>query len=450
MEGKKLNNKFTITNFMDRESVKQYLIEANRRKLPDMIERDLDIEISGKVKVIYGVRRAGKSYRMFQEMNRMIKGKETMDNILHLNLEHPLLSDLSHRDLYETLSIQWQLFPSSRKSLHIFLDEPQNIESWEKAVRGFHDDGLDVTITGSSSRLLSKEIATSLRGRSASFMILPFSFSEFIRARKTELDTKRIGFKDRAVLLGELDAYLRIGGFPELVMESDERKRLHSLMEYLDLIVFRDIVERFDVRNTAMVKWLARAAMASASGELSVHRLHNSLRSEGMSVSKNSLYDYLSMLEESMFLFVIRRFSPSPRKKKVSEGKVYLSDVGFLELTARDDARGRRMENQVFLQILRELPPGDEISYWKDPAGHEVDFVISSGGKPRLLIQSCYTLKDSETSRRELIELEKASQELKCKKAIIVTYDEGGREDLDGLTVEKVPLWEFLLNQSIQ
>ncbi len=430
---------------MNREEIREYLINFQKSKIPDLVEREIKIPRSRRIITIIGPRRAGKTYLLYQKMKELLNSTKK-ENIIYLNFEHPSLIDVNFKEIKEIVKLHWQLYPSSIKKSYIFIDEPQNIEKWEIAVRALHDEGFNIIIlTGSSSKLLSKEIATSLRGRTISYLLLPFSFREFLKAKNAKFDFERMSSKEKSLLLNLLEEYINFGGFPEIVLEENEENKLKMIEEYYNLIIYRDIVERYKIKNIQLIKWLIKSLINSFSKEFSVHKLYLTLKSKGIKVSKNTLYTYFSILEDSLFVFPVPKFTFSVRKKELLINKVYLSDICFTKLVGISKNIGRKMENVVFLELLRRRKPLTEIFYYKNQQGEEVDFVIKEGGKIKQLIQVCYDIDDYETKKREVKALVKTGSELKCKNLIIITWDQKFEEIYKERKIKFVPLWEWLI-----
>ena len=431
---------------MGNAGVKEYLLDFQGRELPELTERELKISESRKIKSIIGSRRAGKTYFMYQKIGELIKFGVNKENVMYLNFEDPRLIDVNFKEMREIIKLQWQLYPSSTKeNCHIFVDEPQNIKNWETAVRALHDEGFNVFLSGSSSKLLSSEISTSLRGRTLSYVLLPFSFREFLKMKKFVFDASRLDSKQKSALLGLLDEYIEFGGFPEVILEKDAETRIKTINEYFNLIVYRDIVERYRIKNTQLIKWLIKSLSTSFSREFSVHKIYLTLKSKGIQVSKNTLYSYLSMLEDSLFVFLVPKFDYSTRKKDFSISKAYLCDVGFTKLVETTKDKGHKMENIVFLELERRKRSLTSISYWKNPQQEEVDFVVKTNTGIEQLIQVCYNVDDYDTKKREVRALLKAGKELKCSNLLIITEDKEGSEKIGDKTIKYAPLWAWLL-----
>ena len=352
---------------METERVREYLLDFQKGELPEFTERALKVDGTRKIKSVIGPRRAGKTYFMFQKIKEIIKSGAKKENILYLNFEDPRLIDVNFKEIMDVVKVHWQLYPFSTKGLlHVFIDEPQNINKWELGVRALYDEGFDLYLSGSSSKLLSKEIATSLRGRTLSYLILPFSFKEFLKMKKSIFDISTLSSKEKSILLSFLDEYLEFGGFPEVILEENKENKIKTLKEYLDMIIYKDIVERYNVKNTKLIKWLINSLITSFSKEFSVHKIYLTLKSKGVKVSKNTLYSYLSMLEDSFFAFFAQKFNYSIRNREFSVDKAYLCDIGFAKLLEVSRDKGKKMENAVFLELERKKKSLTEIACWKN------------------------------------------------------------------------------------
>ncbi|MEA3329168.1 MAG: ATP-binding protein [Nanoarchaeota archaeon] len=428
---------------MDFESISEYLLDFNKRKLPDLIKRDLKIPDTKKIKTIIGPRRAGKTYFMFQKIKEMINSEIKKEEIIYLNFEDPRLIDLNFKEIKEIIKIQRRLFPKINK-INLFIDEPQNIKNWEVAIRSLHDECYNIFLSGSNSKLLSKEIATSLRGRTITYLLLPFSFKEFLKIDNLNLDIKKLNSKEKAILMSYYDKYLEFGGFPEIIFEKDEENKLRIILEYFNMVVYKDIVERYKIKNNELIRWMIKSLINSFSKEFSVNKVYLTLKSQGIKLSKNTLYSYSSMLQDSMFVFFLDKFKKSIRKKELSISKAYLNDVVFSKIGESSKNLGRKMENIVFLELQQRKNPLSEISYWKNEQKQEVDFVIKET-KVKQLIQICYDLKDLDTKKREIRALINAGKELKCKNLLIITHNKDGEEYYKNFKIKFIPLWKWLL-----
>jgi|SRR3989344_2907655 len=432
---------------MNKEAIREYLIDFQKKELPKLIKREFKITDSKKIKSIIGPRRAGKTYFMYQKIGELLEKGINKGNILYLNFEDPKLFEIDFKEVKDIIKLNWELYPeSTKKEMHIFIDEPQNIERWEIAVRSLHDEGFNIFISGSSSKLLSKEIATSLRGRTLSYLILPFSFKDFINIKNLKFDVNMLSSREKSILLNLMNEYLEFGGFPEVINEKENNDKLKTIAEYFDLVLYKDIADRNNLKNTKLIKRFMRSLLSSFSKEFSIHKQYNILKSKGVNVSKNTLYNYMSMIEDSFFVFTIPKFNYSINKSELMVSKVYLADVSFSKLIEFSRDIGKKMENVAFLEIYRRRKIPEEIYYWADAFG-EVDFVIKEELKIKQLIQVCLNMEDQDTREREINSLLKASNELKCNNLWIITEDKEGEENIKGKKIIYKPLWKFLLGE---
>lgn len=381
--------------------------------------------------------RKGKTYYFYQLIG---KNKEKS---LYLNFEDTRLLDVKFKEIRELLRLYSEI--TETKPYYIFFDEVQNIKGWELSLRELLDTNRYILfVTGSSSKLLSREIATSLRGRTLTYTLLPFSFSEYLNARN--ISFRFLSKDDEVDLRKTLREYLVFGGFPDVVLEK-ERERI--IKEFYELILFRDIVERHSLRNISLARFLLSFLVQNFSKEVSVNKISNFFKSQGRRFGKNTLYDYIDKLSDSIAIFFLNRYSEKVYIRESWPKKVYLCDTGINRVVRFSEDLGKLMENAVFLELLRRIntQPFVEIYYLKMQNGMEVDFVIKEGTNVRELIQVCYTIDDFETRQRELKGLIKASNELHCEDLLIITWDYEKEEVFKGKRIRLIPLWKWLIDK---
>ncbi len=418
--------------------------DFQERNIPEIIEREAEYPTGTPLKravVFVGPRRCGKTYSMFQLMKKLLKVGVQKKNMLYVNFEDSRLSGAKLDDLNGLLEAFFEIYPENKtRKSYFFLDEIQTIERWEMFARRLIDsENVQLFITGSSSKLMSKEIATSMRGRSLTYRVFPFSFREFLSANGIKYG-KYLSGAEKAKLLNRLREYMEYGGYPETIVYKEERERI--LSEIMDVTIYRDIVERYKVKNPKILRVFFAALFNSK--EFSVHKFFNFLKSQGMKISKNSLYNYLEYFRDSLIVYPLRKFSYSYKEAESSIPKIYFVDNGLLRLQGIRE-NGRLMENLVFTELERKW--GNRIFYYKSLDGKEVDFLIKEGAKIRQLIQACYDISDFNTKERELGALLKASEELKCKNLLVITWDYEGSEKKGGKKIVYVPLWKWLLEK---
>jgi hypothetical protein len=416
--------------------------DFQKRRYPDIVQRDihypLDIPLDRAV-VLSGPRRSGKTYLMYLGIKKLLARKEDKNSILYVNFEDSRLVGAVSQDLNTLLEVFFEIYPGRNKKTWVFLDEIQVIPDWERFVRTLVDmENVNVFVTGSSSRLMSKEIATSMRGRSLTYNVYPFSFAEVLKAGKLEYE-EYLSSGQMGEIIQKLEEYVKYGGFPETVRYREEWDRI--LSEIVDVTIFRDIVERYDVKNIKMLKLFLNAIFNSK--EFSIHKFYNFLKSQGYKVSKNTLYTYFGYFEDSFIVFPLKRFSYSYKNIESSISKMYLVDNGLLSLQGIEDY-GRLIENIVFIELKRRSK-GD-LFYYKSTSGREIDFIIKEGKKVSELIQVCYMLDDFVTKEREVKALLQGSEELKCDNLLIITWDYEAVEIVSGKNIRYVSLCMWLLD----
>lgn len=417
--------------------------DFHEKELPELIERITEYSLRTPLKravVLTGVRKSGKTYSMFQAIKKLMAEGVAKKRILYINFEDSRLSDAAVSDLNNLLDVFFEIYPENKQEkTWFFLDEIQVVKNWEAFVRRLLDhENAYVFVTGSSSKMMGAEIATSLRGRSLTYRVFPFSFAEFLAARKIPAG-KYLSASEKANVMNGLREYMNYGGYPEAAIYVQERERI--LREIIDVTVYKDIIERHAVKNSKVLRMLLTALFNSK--EFSVHKFFNFLKSQGIKTSKNTLYAYFGYFCDSLVVRPLRKFSHSYKETEGSVPKVYFADNGLLYTQGiRDD--GRLMENLVFTELERKWDKN--LFYYKSIDGKEVDFVIKKGRSAGQLIQACYDLSDFNTKEREVKGLMKASNELGCQNLLIVTWDYEGVEKLDGKTIVCKPLCKWLLS----
>jgi len=403
--------------------------------IPKAMQRDLKVPLDSDFIIsIIGPRRAGKTYFLFSLC-------EKLTDATYLNFEDSRLIETEAKEIRELIRIFIEIYGKTPK--YLLLDEIQNVEDWEKIVRELYDlRKYRIFITGSSSKLLSKEIATQLRGRSLSFILLPLSFREFLRFKKIKVN-KFLGKDERAKIKNLLRNYIEFGGFPDVVKNEEKVK---ILKEYSDLILFRDFIERHRVKNLDLARALHTFMIQNFSKEVSIRALFNKLKTS-LPVAKDTVYEYVTKLEDTMFFFFLRKFSEKVHLRELWPKKIYICDTGLTKTIRYSQDYGKLIENVVFLELLKKtnIKPLLEIYYWKDYQQREVDFVIREGMKVGQLIQVTYASARDEIERREIKALIKASNELRCKNLLIITWDYEEEEVIDSREIKFIPLWKWLL-----
>lgn len=435
---------------MNIEVLQRIILDFQESELPPLTRRDLEITpIANMSFAVVGPRRAGKTFRTYQYVGELLAGGVARENICRVQFHDPRLRTLAAADLPLIDTAYFALFPEKRGRDEVFFvfDEIHRIDGWEDYVLYLLDNRKNrVLITGSTSKLLKGEIASGLRGKNFSRELLPFSFAEFVRHYRVEPDTVSSGGIARLIKL--LQQYIRQGGFPGLL---DLAPELHTdlLESYWDTMVLRDIVEahpRDNINITAFSKF-SQALLARTSCPMTVNRIIVNLRQEGVRFSAETLYRYLHYLQEAYMLFSVEFFSPSEKVRSQNYRKVYAVDWALADaiVPAEGVDPTRQFENLIYLELRRR---GYGISYYRTRQGYEVDFVTvmkRARTTHRELFQVCYTLEDPDVRRRELRVLALAAQHLKADRSRIVTFNTETAITGEGITVDVVPAWKWLL-----
>ena len=382
--------------------------------------------IPGKAFAVIGVRRSGKtSYLAERRAERLQHGVPAESQLLLL-LEDERLAGITVADLGWMLEEHARRFPQSyaQEEVTLYLDEVQYVPGWEGLVRRLIDaGGMQVFVTGSSARLLSREVATSLRGRGMEVLIHPFSFREALRHAGVEPapgPAPETG-PEAAELYQRLRRYLVEGGFPE-AQGAEPRDRAALLAGYVDVVVLRDVIDRHAVSNPLALRWLQRQLLANPGCGFSVKKQYDSLRSHGVRVGKDTLHEYLGYLEDAFLIRTVSLHTASERRRMVNPRKAYPVDPGLISLYARSGRshHGRALETAVLLELERR---GWEVSYLRTEEGWEVDFFAHRAGKPPMLVQVCLETSQDATWERELRALQAAGELHRDASRWLVTLD---------------------------
>ena len=429
------------------ETLKSILLDFQEVRLETGVPRRLHIEtVSGKATVCIGVRRSGKSTYMFQIMERLLASGVTRENILYLNFFDDRLHNLRRDGFGNITEAYYALYPEkkNKEMVHCFFDELQDLADWETFIdRLMRTENCTVYLTGSSAKMLSREIATQMRGRALSWEIFPFSFREYLDWKGTEC-IGSLSTKKRLLVQKAFDEYWETGGFPEVV-GLNRRLRIKTHQEYLQAILFRDLVERHDVSHPKAITDLAYRLLDNIASLYSVNSLTGYLKSLGHKAPKSAVADYLEWFEDAYFLFTVRIFDASLARSNTNPKKIYCVDHALISSVASGILinAGHLLENLVFIALRRLYP---DIYYYKTKTGKEVDFIVPLHGGARVLIQVCESLKEPQTRKRETAALTEAMAELGLKTGKIVTRNDSEQIENGGGIIEVVPIWRFLLD----
>ena len=423
-----------------RRTFKNIIQDFHNRPLPLFKNRQIQIPLdTAKIITLIGSRRAGKTYLMYQIISQIME-THAKQNIIYINFEDERLMD-ENLNLGDIMDAYFELYPETKKEIWFFFDEIENINGWEKFVRRVYDNySKNIFITGSSSKLLDKEIASSLRGRAITYEIFPLSFSEYLSFRDiNHHDTNST--RNRAKIVNAFNDYLMNGSFPETVfLNSEIRKK--TLQTYFNVMIYRDIIERHKLTNLTAVKYFIKKAIANTSNRISINKIFNELKSQSVKVSKESLYEYMEYAQDCYMLYFMNIYDLSLAKQSVNEKKMYCIDNGLINASTFKLSKdfGRLLENLVFLELRRR---NNEIYYHSGKK--ECDFILTREQEPHTAIQVTYNF-DETTRAREISGLNEAMTKYNLPEGIILTIEQETEFDYEHKRIKVIPVWKWLLN----
>ena len=408
------------------------LIAERQQEIIDikLIERPLELEDSANY-IFIGLRRAGKSYMLYQHIQGLIKEKKaSIEDILYINFEDERLSSMKADMLNLFLECYREMY--DRKPL-IYLDEIQIIDGWEKFVRRLADSKYKVFVTGSNARMLSKEIYTTLGGRFIAREVFPFSFAEYLSYNNIELTKNWEYAPVRTQVIKLFNDYFYYGGFAESFSYKDKRSWLNSLYQK---VLLGDVIFRNNLRSENAIKVLVKKLAESVMQPSSLARMKNIIDTTGSGISRNTLTDYLHLLSDAYLIFGISNFSDKLSEKETFK-KRYFYDNGLLN-NFLFDPETKLLENMVAIQLIKKY--GEGLYFYNKNV--EVDFFIPNQG---LAIQVSYSIQDDVTRNREVKALLKLADAYNLKKLDIITRDEETIINENGHVIHVIPIWKWLI-----
>ena len=432
-----------------KDKLKEFIINFHSRELPAPYAREFSLPLLSpninKVIVLIGMRRSGKTWCTYQIMREYLNQGVPKEQVIHINFEDDRLTGFAVSDFQLILDAYFELYPKTLESqtLYFFFDEIHEIENWEKFIRRLNEQtSYKIFITGSSAKMLSKEIATNLRGRTLTREVFPLSFREYLNYKNVKLDSA-YSTKTLATIKHHLNRFLEQGGFPEtLNMESDLHQEL--LQNYMDVVIYKDIVERHKITNIVALKQMQITCIKNSATKFSVSKIFRSLKSRGLSIGKNAVYDFLEYFEDAYAFFPISAYHFSHNKSQQSPKKIYPVDQGLITAyTLKPEfEQASRLETAVFLHLRRQ---SIHIYYYQTSKGTEVDFLMQDSKGSISLYQVTVDMKDYDTRERELSALKSAMIDLDLESSTIVTLDHEETIEVNEGIIYCVPVWKFLI-----
>jgi hypothetical protein len=409
------------------EVLRQKLDDALTASPPPMTRRGIRVPAAqGKALAVIGMRRSGKSTFLWQCLADRLAAGTPRGDLVYISFEDERLTGMKPAELSWLVEEYYRRQPGARdkRTVTFCFDEIQTVPGWEGFIRRLLDtEKVQLFLSGSSARLLSREVATSMRGRALEILVHPFSFREALRHAGVEPESphRQLPKAARSDLDHRLRTYLMEGGFPE-VLGASAPDRCASLQSYVDVVVLRDVIERHNVTNPVALRWLQRHLLANAGAHFSIQKFYNTLRSQGIAVGKDTLHDYLAHLEDSFLIRTLSLYTASDRQRMVNPRKAYPVDPGLIavfERTGRINV-GHALETAVLIELGRR---GCQTAYVRTQGGLEVDFLAKPPGQPPVLIQVCADTSNPATWNREVRALAAAAEELEASTAVLLTLD---------------------------
>lgn len=401
----------------------------------------------GKATAVIGMRRAGKTTFLHQLRHERLSSGIPQVRLPYINFEDERLAGMEARHLALLLEEYYRRFPGvrGRETVTWCLDEIQQVPGWERFVRRMLDtEKVEIFLSGSSAALLSREVATSMRGRGWEVVIHPFSFEEFLRHQGDQVpaDVNAVTPAERSALEHSLERYLEVGGFPE-AQKLGVADRYELLLRYVDVAMLRDVMERHNVSHVAALHWLVRQLLGSPGGLFSVEKFYARLKSQGLAVSRDTLYALVRYLEDSFLVRTVWMEADSERQRMVNPRKVYPVDPGLIPIfdqTGRAN-RGHALETVVRVELERRRM---DVTYVKTKDGFEVDFLARRPGAEPKLIQVAAEFDDTAVREREVRALLTAHREHPRASMHLVTLTPEATSGIPD-TVNVYPAWRWLL-----
>ncbi len=422
----------------------ELIINFIERNLSNIKQRDIVLPNEpNRIITIIGARRVGKTYLFLQQIHKL---RQHVDHsrILYINFENDKLFPFTLDKAQQIIETYYELFPKNRlEKVYFFFDEIQNIPEWNLLIRRLYDtEHCYIYLTGSSSKLLSNEIATSLRGRTLTFEVFPISFSEYLKWKEIDFSEPWSSIK-KSEIVNAYNQYSSSSALPEIILEKDTSLHIPILHEYINMVVYKDLIERHGLTQHTLIKHFIKFLAINTSNLISINKIFNDFKSQGFQLSKNSLYDFFTYLEDSYIFFGASLYTTSVREQQRNPKKLYAVDIGLKLLMDIENDKGRILENIVYIELRRKF---NEIFYLKGI--QEVDFFINTSGHKQL-INVALKINERQTYNREVKGLTEAMKANNIAKSTLI-IGEGNHTSIyiDTLEITIMPIWQWLLNNN--
>ncbi len=409
-------------------------------------ERSLQLPLNKqRIVTVTGVRRCGKSSLLHLTINRLLASGVDKEQILYIGFDDERLANMNVSDFDEILQAYRLMYPDRPlSSVYMFFDEIQIVKGWELFVlRVYKSYCKNVYVTGSTAQMLSGEMSSALRGWPDEYTEYPLSFKEFIAFKGVKAN--RYTEEGAALMANMFKSYLLTGGFPQAVLANVETERVKLLQAYFNTMLFRDMIEHYNISaSPSVVRYFLKRVFNNITKPSSVNNIYNDLKSQGLKLSKDSLYQWLDYACNISLLHKVPKYSKSIIKQSTSLSKYYVVDFALAKsvLLPQSEEKGKALENAVYMHLARHLNENEQIYYFNE--GAECDFVIANDEGVKELIQVCWELDEFNTPR-ECGGLCAASAATGCKKISIVTCNQAQSIHYGDLQINVVAAWDFML-----
>ena len=434
---------------MDKIYIKTQIAMRQAEFPTDLKKRENPLPVNaGKIITVPGVRRCGKSSRMESVVNALLASGVERKRILWMGFDDERLVSMNSDELDRIIEAYREMYPDIElASVYMFFDEIQLIENWEYFImRLYKHTTKNIYISGSNATMLSSELKSALRGWPVEEETLPLSFREYCDFNGFKTDSWLES--DMARLRNAFESYNNDGGFPEVVLTNNSLNKVKILQTYFDTMLLKDLVEHYNLSNIEVLRYFLKRIMANLTKPTSIRAIHGDIKSRGLKVSKDDLYEWANHACDIFMFIRVPNYSKSLQKIESSQPKYYCIDNGLRNavLLPQSNDEGKKLENTVFLQLYRLRIPIDRIFYYHGKG--ECDFVIQRGVEIDSLIQVIWNMDDQETRQREINGLIEASDVTGCRNLFIITADTGEEIRLsDNRIINVLPAWRWLLGR---
>ncbi len=427
---------------MDLRSTFQSIISLHQEELPlNLKTRNTQLPLDGnRIVTVTGIRRCGKSSLLGLTINHLLEKGVPRERILYVGFDDERFLSMSSENFDELLQAYREMYPETPlKDVYMFFDEIQLINGWELFVlRVYKNYCRHIFVTGSTAKMLSEEMASALRGWPDEYREYPLNFTEYLSFK--DIKANKFSEEGKAKLAVAFRCYCEEGGFPEVVLQKSKTEKYKILQSYFNTMLFRDLMEHYHINaSPSVVRYFLKRVMNNLTKPTSVNNIYNDLKSQGLKVSKDSLYLWLDYTCNIFMFRKVEKYERSMVKKRSSPAKYYVADIALRNavLLPESEDAGKALENIVYLNLERSLGEEDRIFYFNE--SKECDFVVQRGERISELIQVCWALDDNNVDR-EVDGLLAAHSAIGCDQCRIITFAQRQTIERNGIKVEVMPI----------